>query len=100
MAINRMEQRKYQVNKTKVRTDNRSPNSLSRRRFTRNLPWSPLKTSSGLAMAPEQMRWREEGRARRGLKFCATDSDGKDEIRISSFEDFNRNPRTRIYFSI
>src|SRR2546430_17492527 len=99
MAINRMEQRKYQVNKTKVRTDNRSPNSLSRRRFTRNLPWSPLKTSSGLAMAPEQMRWRGDWRGRRGSEVCAMDSDGNDEIRISSVEDLNRKPRSRLYFS-
>ena len=39
MAINRTEQRKYQVNKTKIRPGNRRRNNLNRRRFTRNLLW-------------------------------------------------------------
>src|SRR6266446_5738138 len=99
MAINRTEQRKYQVNKTKIRADNRRRNSLSRRRFTRNLPWLLLKTSSRLAMVPEQMLWQELWRARRCSKFCAMNSDGNHEIRISALEDFNPGRLSCIYFA-
>src|SRR5512140_1998103 len=99
MAINRTEPRKYQVNKTKIRANSRRLNSLSRRRFTRNLPWSLLKTSSRLARVPEQMLWQEYWRARRCSKFCAMNSDGDDEIRISALKDFNRGRLSRIYFA-
>src|SRR6266404_9781986 len=81
MEINRTERRKYQANKTKIRADNRRPNSLSPRRFIRNLPWSLLKTSSRLATVPEQMLWQEWWKAQRCSNFCAMNSNGNGEIR-------------------
>src|SRR5436190_22097539 len=80
-AINRTEQRKYPVNKTKIRANNRRRNSRNLPRFTRNLPWSLSKTESRLLMAPGQMLWQEKWRAQRWLKFYAMNSNGNAHLR-------------------